>query len=61
MQEDIDRAEIESERIRGGACPKCGERVKDKGSYVRCYKCPWMLTEGTWSDEGYVIDKSGSK
>jgi ribosomal protein L37AE/L43A len=52
-----DKSEIEADRIRRGLCPACGEKAKDKGSYIRCTKCNWCLTDGTWNDEGFVIDR----
>jgi len=54
--------DLEAERIRANTCPKCGNRVKDKGSFIRCVSCSWALTHGVYnSEEGYVIDYSGRK
>ena len=53
---EIERAEWEQRRIRANRCPKCGEAMKDKGSYVRCTSCAFGITNGTWNTErGYAV------
>lgn len=50
------RSDVEADRIKQNKCPRCGHDIKDKGSYIRCTKCPWELTNGTYnSKEGYAI------
>jgi hypothetical protein len=49
--------EIEAERIAAGKCPACGDGVKDKGGYMRCFSCPFCITNGTWNEEeGWCIE-----
>jgi len=49
-----DKSDIESELIKYGLCPKCGSDVRDKGTYIRCTKCPFEITNGVWAqEEGY--------
>jgi len=46
----MSKREVEAIRIRDGKCPKCGADMKDKGSYIRCTKCQFSITNGGWSE-----------
>lgn len=56
MEKQAESRVLESERIRIGRCPECGNALKDKGGYIRCGSCSFSISNGTIGD-GYAIDR----
>ena len=53
----LSELELQSERIKNDCCPSCGAVMKDKGSYIRCTRCSFGITNGRWCQtEGYCIE-----